>query len=350
MLERYVALSSYDADAELSEIISDFESIIPDSAVNAGEDLLSGIGPDKLLSELFSAAFANGGAVISFFLMLLGLGLFSSVLEASSSLFGKRLYSAARAGICAISSLFVFSSLSGLAVSVSESLAAVSEFFSSLIPIVTGISLSSGAVTTAGVQAVNMNLTLTLLGSLSSELLMPLVFMIFSLSLVATFSGGSARLLKGARSVFLWALGIITTVLIASISMQSFLATAKDNAALRAAKYALSGSIPIVGSTVSGALSTLLGSLSEARAIVGVGAIAVIFSIAASPVVIMLLYRLALSVSMWIFELLGGEGGLACFSAFRSALDTLISLYAVSAVVYILEVIIFLKGGVSVFV
>ena len=59
MLERYVALSSYDADAELSEIISDFESIIPDSAMNAGEDLLSGIGPDKLLSELFSAAFAK---------------------------------------------------------------------------------------------------------------------------------------------------------------------------------------------------------------------------------------------------------------------------------------------------
>jgi stage III sporulation protein AE len=119
---------------------------------------------------------------------------------------------------------------------------------------------------------------------------------------------------------------------------------------LRAAKYALSGTVPIVGSTVSGALSTLFGSLSEARAVVGVGAIAVVFFLAASPLVLMLLYRLALSVATWIFEFLGEAGIGSHFLAFRSALDTLISLYALSSVVYILEIVIFIKGGVSVFV
>ena len=49
--------------------------------------------------------------------------------------------------------------------------------------------------------------------------------------------------------------------------IEELLATAKDNAALRAAKYALSGMVPIVGSTVSGSLSILFGSLSEARAL-----------------------------------------------------------------------------------
>jgi stage III sporulation protein AE len=194
-----------------------------------------------------------------------------------------------------------------------------------------------------------MNLTLALLGKLSEELLTPLVFMIFSLSLTSSLSAMPSRLLKGAKSVFLWLLGIVTTVLVASISMQSFLAVSKDSAALRAAKYALTGTIPIVGSTVSGALSTLIGSLAEARAVIGVGAVAVIFSLAASPIIIMLLYRLALSVATWIFGFID-SGELSCFSVFRASLDALISLYAISAVVYILEIVIFLKGGVSAFV
>ncbi len=334
----------------VGDAVSDFEKIIPENSIPKGEDLLSGIGPDKLFAELFSALSANGGEVVSFFLLLLGLGLFSALADSSSSLLGSRLYSAVRAGVSAISALFIFSHLRTLVFSVSESLSVLSDFFSALIPIITGISLSSGAVSSAGVQALNMNLTLAVLGRLSSELLVPLIFMIFSLSLTASVGGGASRLLKGARSVFLWALGIISTVLIASISMQSFLAVSKDNAALRAAKYALSGSIPIVGSTVSGALSTLLGSLSEARAVVGVGAVAVIFTLAATPIIIMLLYRLALSVSIWIFDFLGQSGALASFSAFRAALDTLISLYAINAVVYMLEIIVFIRGGVSVFV
>lgn len=333
-----------------ADAISDFKNIIPENSLVNGEDLLSGIGPDKLFSEIFSIVSANGGEVVSFFLLLLGLGLLSALADSSSALFTPRLYSAVRASISAISALLIFSRLSTLVFSVSESLGVISDFFSSLIPIVTAVSLSTGAVTAASVQAVNMNLTLAVLGKISSELLIPLIFMIFSLSLIASVSGGASKFLKGAKSVFLWALGIVTTVLIASVSMQSFLATSKDNAALRAAKYAISGSIPIVGSTVSGALSTLVGSLSEARAVVGVGAIAVIFSIAAAPVAVMLLYRLALSVSIWIFDFLGSDGAFGSFSAFRAALDTLISLYAVSCVVYILEIVIFVRGGVSVFV
>ena len=351
-LKKYMLsnLSAEDISERIDGALSDFEKIIPENSLVLGEDLLSEIGPDKLISEIFSAAFANGGELISFFLLLLGLGLLSALLSASSSLLGSRLYCASRAGVSAISALLIFSHLGALVFSVSESLGAISDFFSALIPIVTSVSLSSGAVTTAGVQAINMNLTLAVLGKLSEELLTPLVFMIFSLSLTASVGGFPTRLLKGAKSVFLWLLGIVTTVLIASVSMQSFLAASKDNAALRAAKYALSGTIPIVGSTVSGALSTLIGSLSEARAVVGVGAVAVIFTLAATPLIIMLLYRLALSVSIWIFDFIESEGAFGCFSAFRTALDTLISLYAVSAVIYILEIVIFLKGGVSVFV
>lgn len=332
------------------DYLSDFENIVPEgSGLEDGEGLF-GVGVDKLFSEIFSSVSGAGSEVVGFFLLLLGLGLLFSLADFTAGFGNARLAAAVRSGVSALSALLIFSHLEGLVFSVSENLESLSGFFSALIPIITGISLASGAVTSSGVQAVNMNLTLAVIGKLTSSVLIPLVFMIFSLALVSAVGSSASRLAAGTRSVFNWTLGILTTVLIASISMQSFLATTKDTVALRAAKYALSGSIPMVGSTVSGALSTLTGALSEARAVVGVGSVAVIFTMAASPVIIMLLYRLALSVSLWLFDFVGAGGVHSSFSAFRAALDTLISVYAVSAIVYILEIVIFIRGGVSVFV
>ena len=339
------------AREEGEDYIKEFESILPDGSELQAEELISGIGVDKLLSVIFSSVSEHSGEVVGFFLMLLGLGLLFSLGDFSLPVGNRGISAAVRAGISAISALLVFSRLRGLVFSVEEGLSVISSFFSSLIPIITGISLASGAVTTASIQAINMNLTLGIIGKLSSSVLLPMVFMIFALALTSSVGdGGAGRIAKGVRSVFNWLLGILTTLLVASISMQSFLAVTKDNTALRAAKFALSGSIPIVGATVSGALATLTGALSEAGGIVGIGAVFVIFTMAASPIIIMLLYRLALSASISVFEFVGAGSVNPSFSAFRSALDVLISVYAISAVVYILEIVIFIRGGVNVFV
>jgi stage III sporulation protein AE len=127
------------------------------------------------------------------------------------------------------------------------------------------------------------------------------------------------------------------------------IASASDTAYLRAAKYAASGMIPIVGGTVSSALATLAGGLSYVKSAVGVSAALVIVLTAISPMVALLLYRLAFSFCLSILEFMGSSGGVRVFSAFRTAFDTLISVYAVSAVVYITEIVIFLKCGVEVF-
>lgn len=344
------ALPVYASSSDADGYLNDFDNLIPEDSSLDTENLISGVGIDFLLSEIFSAVTEGGSSVISFLLLLLGLGLAFSFAELLSGLAGARLGSAVRCGVSVVGALLIFSRLRALVLSSVGDLERINSFFSSLIPIVTGISLSGGAVNSASVQMLNMNITLSVLGKLSTELLMPIVFMIFAFALVSSAGeGGISAFAKGVRSVFMWALGILSAVLVAAISMQSFLATASDSAVLRAAKYAVSGSIPIVGSTVSGALATLSGSLREAGAVIGVGAVAVIFTMAASPIIIMLLYRAALSFAISVLEFIGAPLACGSFSAFRSALDSLISVYTLCALVYILEIAIFIRGGVSVF-
>ena len=279
--------------------------------------------------------------------MILGLSLAFCLGEISPLSAGSN-SGAVRCGISVIAALLIFSRLKKTVYASGESLNVISGFFAALAPVITGISLAGGASGTATAEAVNMNLTLAVLGKLNSDVLIPLVYMSFAFALVSALGNGAGGLCRGVRSVFNWVLGIVSFVLISSVSMQSFLASAADGAVIRTAKYAISGAVPIVGSTVSGALSTLAGSLKEAATVIGVGSVAFIIVTSASPLIIMLLYRLALNVATSLSEFVGASSGAGFFSAFRSAIDTLISVYVLSALIYVFEIIIFIKCGVSV--
>jgi hypothetical protein len=105
--------------------------------------------------------------------------------------------------------------------------------------------------------------------------------------------------------------------------------------------------IPVVGSSVSGALSTLAAGLTYAKSFIGVGAILVIVTLALSPLILLLLYRFALSAVITFSDFVG-LGGIKIFGAYRFVIDSVVTLYALSALVYVIEIILFIKCGVSV--
>lgn len=346
----FFAFSTF-ASAQSQEItdgiLEEFSQIIPqESEVKVDDSLLQGIGFEALLGDILSVVSGEWGSVASFFLMLMGFAVITAVADGAWISDTPQLRRNVSAAVAAIASVSIFSSLDSVINTVREGFGSVLDFFSLLIPIFTATSASSGAVGCATVQATNMSITLAVLEKICTGALLPLVFALFSLALATSFGdGGIASVARGVKSAFMWVSGIVCTVLVAAMALQSLLASANDTAALRAAKYAASGMIPIVGNTVASALSTLAGGLALVKSTVGVGAIAVIISIALAPLVSLLLYRLAFSVAIIFLEFFGSEGGARCFSAFRTALDALSAVYSVSVIVCIIEIVIFLKSG-----
>jgi hypothetical protein len=109
--------------------------------------------------------------------------------------------------------------------------------------------------------------------------------------------------------------------------------------------------IPMVGGAVSSALATLGGGLSVVRGAVGVGSVTVILGMTLSPLIMLLLYKLSLSIALVFLDSGGGmSGGVRAFSALKSALDALIAVYSMTVVIAILEVAVFLGCGVNAFV
>lgn len=328
---------SVSAEGSADEYLEEFYG-----AFGTDEELTDKIGIEAILSELLSALSGGGGDILEFSAFTLG----AVMLIALASTLSEH-----RHVTSAVTALSVIGIYGGIYKLITVSVAALSEMsrmFFALIPIATGLTLAGGGVSSAGAEATAMGAVFGAVSGIFVPLLLPLVSLMFALSACAALGGAEVRsLFLRVRSVFLWLLGIVTAVLMGGIALQSVISGAKDSASIRIAKYSASGLLPVIGGTVSASLSSLAAGLSYAKSIIGVQAIYVLLTVALSPLVLILAYRMILSVFGGLLSFLGageGAGGLSylCFS-----LDALLSVYGVSMLLYIFELVMFMKSGVA---
>ena len=336
------------AEGEVDEYLSEFEDILPDDFSNIADDpseLIDRVGIEGLLAEIISILSEKRGEVVAFFLMLVD----SIALSSLVSLIPTKTSVGAEVVTSLVSSVLIFSVIGNIFRSITDSLSKICNFFGSLIPITVGITAMGGGNSAATVQASGMYTTLSLVGTLGERIFGPLLAIGLALSLLSSFGNeGVLAVGRGLKGLFMWIIGILGAILTAAISLQTLIASAVDSASIRAARYAASGMIPVVGSTVSSALSTLASGLSYAKGIVGGGAIVVLILMALSPLLLLLLYRLAITLSMILADFTGAKSIGGVFSSFRFSLDMLIAVYAVSALIFIFEILLFVKMGVAI--
>ncbi len=337
----FLASVSASAEGEGDGLIDEYENILPEGTLSGlePEELISSLGPDALLSEFFSALSGSRGRIASFFFLLLGV----SVLIALSGLVSGELAPLVRAAASSVGAFAVFLRILPLIEEIASSFSVLSGFFSSAASLLIAAVAMTGGTLSSGTAGVGVGITLELSSLLSREFLLTLVFAMFFSGLVAAFGGGLRTVARGIRSAFTRGVGILCTVLLGLLSLQTLISASADNMALRAARYASTSILPIVGSTVAGALSTLVGGLTYARGIIGGSAVLVIALIALSPLAVLLLYKLCFFLAVTFLEFCSAEEGAACLLALRDALDALIAVYVITSVVYILELVLLLR-------
>lgn len=334
-------VNNYYQNTGISELWERFVAILPDGFSSFSDPgSISSLGPDALLRELAACAGGGGGEVFSFFVLLCGAVLLGSTVR----LLGAEMRSAASGAVSAVLSLLIFGALYPLFLSVSASLSLVGEFFGAAAPVLLSYLVLVGGGVTAASSAAGLNATVWLLGGISKNFLLPMTAAVFATSAVSSSFGGAAAGISGSiKKIFGRAAGIVGAAVSALFALQTYISSASDGAAMRAARYAASSLIPTVGGAVSGALTTLVGGLSAVGRVIGASSVAVLVTMALSPLVMLLLYRLAFYLASLVGELAGAPSSVV--TAFSSALDTLITVYVMTTLVYIFEVILLVSGG-----
>ncbi len=152
-----------------------------------------------------------------------------------------------------------------------ELLSSAALFITAFIPIFAGVLTVMGRA--AAASAVNMvTLAATqLFSQLAVNFLAPLCGAVMGLSIAGAVHPqfNLARLGELVRKGVVWTLGLLMTVFMSLLSVQTLAASPADSVLIRTAKFAVSSGVPIVGGTISDAVATVHGSLGLIKGAVG---------------------------------------------------------------------------------
>lgn len=143
------------------------------------------------------------------------------------------------------------------------------------VPIMAGILIASGNSITGASYYSTVMAAGEVISQLGSKLLSPILNMLLGITVISSLCAKIKLngIIGLAHSVFKWVVSFMMSIFVSVLSFQTFIGTAADNTGIRAAKFAISSFVPVVGGALSDAFLTVQSSLRLLKSGVGVFAI-----------------------------------------------------------------------------
>ena len=232
----------------------------------------------------------------------------------------------------------------------SEGMNSGCELFSELIPMVSAVVALGAGGGASAMASSGLSITLSFVSGFVCRGMVGAAELIFAFAMMGPIDslGLGAGFARGIRNAFVLAAGAVSTIILGSLSVSAAVSVAADSLGLRAARYAASSAIPIVGGTVSGALGALVSGIRSLSVVMGTLGAAALASTFFIPLITLLGYKITLGACSILCVFTGANHGQRLFSSLSLAIDAMMAALALSATLYILELTVLcgiLKGG-----
>ena len=197
-------------------------------------------------------------------------------------------------------------------------------FITAFIPVFAAIVAASSAV------AISVSMSALLLGAcevvsfVCSFVIMPLMGGFLGVSLASSVSPiiGKSGIADGIKKLCFWTMSLLTTVFVGILSIQTAVSAAADTLGVKTTKFILGSAVPIAGTAVSEALTTVTASMGILKTSVGFYAVIACAVIFLPVLAELFIWRVSLNLNSSLAELLS----LSQISAVLKSVDTVISL------------------------
>lgn len=233
---------------------------------------------ESLLETFFHEVLAN----MRFLGQMLVLAVICAILQIMQAAFG-------REGVAQLTRLVIYMVLvimiiGSLRMTMSlsrEAIGSMTTFMNALIPPLLTMLMGVGAVTSAAIFRPLVFMTVTLMGNLVENLIIPLIFFAGILTMVNGLQGELKvnRLVGLIKELSVGFLGLILVIFIGSMAIQGTAAAVGDGLTLRTAKYLTGAFVPVVGSMFADAVELIAGCslvIKNAIGLVGLGGIIIV--------------------------------------------------------------------------
>lgn len=277
-------------------------------ASNIDSDSVIAITPSTVINSIGELISSSAGGPIKSAAIIIGIILLCALMEGVKVSFGNSSLGGTFGVVSALAAgTAIILPVLGCIERAGEAIKSGSIFMFSYIPVFTGIITISGRPVTGSVYSVLLFGVAEVLSALSTSVLVPLLSIFLAFTLVSAVVP-HLKLQKAAESMqkaASWILGIGMTIFVGLLSIQGVVGSAADTVTLKAAKFVAGSAIPVVGSAIGDAISSVqscLGLLKSSVGAFGIIAIAALFL----PVLIeSILWQLALNICAAVGDLLG---------------------------------------------
>lgn len=300
---------AYDVAAEQAEDFgtASLEYALPEQAYDAfgALSVADAAQPQSLLTKLWAYVLHEGGGAVASAARnaaLLLAVVFLSALCASISVSGACGKVTQMAGTVAVAALSVTHVTSCITAG-SEALATLRDFSKILLPSMCAAAAASGAATSAAAKYAATSLFLDVLLSAETAVLLPLLYLYAGTVICGTtlendvLASLSGLLRKAFRLLIIGFASVFTLYL----SLTGILTDSADAAAAKAVKTAVSAALPVVGSIVADAASTVTSSAAILRSGIGIVGVVSVAAVCVTPylqlAVHYVLYKLAAGIA-----------------------------------------------------
>lgn len=332
--------------------IDQLEDAMPKEAEEILGDMdISSAELDEGLQSIFSKAVGEFSGILGQALKKTGIllsivmlsGLVGTVRETELGSFPPIYMSLASALAITAASVGSVDSFVGLG---TETIEKMMVFSKSLLPAMAAAVTASGRGLGASSMYMAATLFCDLFITLTDKLITPLVYMYIAATAAESAVGGGmagriAALFKWAAVTLLKAVLLCFT---AYLSISGIVSGSADAVAVKAAKVALSGAVPVVGSIISDASETVLLSASVLKNGIGIFGMLCVLAVCAIPFLNLGVHYLAYKVCGAFSAAIGGGTETKLIDAIGSALGIVLAMTAVCALLLLVSCVAAMKA------
>lgn len=208
--------------------------------------------------------------------------------------------------VTAVSAVLIATPIFNVVNSACEIMQTASVFMTAFVPVFATVVVANGQAVTGtsmGALLLGASQVVELVGT---HLVIPLMCGYLSISIVSSVSPilSKTTLAESIKKLSFWIMSFFTTVFLGILSIQTVINASADSLSIRTAKFVIGSSVPMAGTVLAEALTTVtasLGVLKTTVAIYGVIACVVIFL----PLLIeLVLWRICLNVTSIVSDVL----------------------------------------------
>lgn len=350
--EDFVSEIGIDIQEIDENIPPDASEIIEDNGITAGDtEAISKIGPREVLSYLISQIRTEMHYPMKLMVTLFSVIIIGSLIENFGSCIENRSSAGVYETVCVLVAVGIISDpVSSCVKTASNALIEGGNFMVSYIPVFSGIMASSGCITSAYAYSAVLLLCTEAAAGIASDYLMPFVSICTALGIIESLNSSLnlTQITQFISKAVKFVLGFVMTVFIGLLSLQSIIGASADTIGVKTAKFLASNCIPVIGSAVADAYSTLKASIGILRGGVGFFGIAVIFVSVIPPLIEAVLVKLAFCIAETVSGLFGVKGIKTLLSNTSAVLSIIISLLVCFGIMLIISTTVMMMIGLDI--